>query len=285
MKKRILVILIVLVIAICVSVITVYAYNELTKVDLEDKVSSESTAFGKYVDSLKERNTKTVGIDIRQGTAMELSDSETTTKNIIYQYTYNQNDVSVDKRTDVYDTYDVYVDAEGTEYIYLYNTNLLCGIKSKNIYGVYTSQENAISEKEALNISNNFLLKNIEVASQKRKYELLNVRYDDREAIYIIDYVFKINGINTDDICSVWVTYEGEIGAFSMLYHNRYDSYINMTINKNDLDLKLANQMGKEDYKIQNCYLTKNTKGALVLAYQVFLTDKDVAVIIEIPVK
>lgn len=70
-----------------------------------------------------------------------------------------------------------------------------------------------------------------------------------------------------------------------MLYNNRYDSYIDMTINKNDIDLKLSRQISKESYNIQNCYLTKNAKGELVLAYRTFLTDKDLAVIIEIPVE
>ena len=187
--------------------------------------------------------------------------------NLKYVRTDELKDLSVDKRSDSYGTFDVYCDENNTEYLFLLNTDLFCGMKLDNI-GQATPKANAISVDKANDIANSFLTKNVAEIS---KYKMFSCVYDELSGIYDIQYYKPINNYKSDDIVRIWVKANGEIGSFSAFNMNRYaDISINSDSLKSaddKLNNNIATSLGSSKYTLVDSYLTMDDSGNMVLAY------------------
>jgi hypothetical protein len=91
----------------------------LTKNDLQSPVVADS--YGTIIDKEKANNNFEVDIFGEK-------------KNVKYKETFNQSNLSVDKRPDAYGTYDIYVDDTQNQYIYIYTTLRNCAALKKNLF-------------------------------------------------------------------------------------------------------------------------------------------------------
>lgn len=234
--------------------------------------NDNASAYGSYYDNAKNKVLeKTIAIN-------------ESSKTLKYVRTENIKDAAVDKRSDSYGTYDVYVDNQKTEYLYLLNTNLFCGIKDENV-GQATPQSDAIAEANAKDIAFKFLKSFSSTASS---YKFLSCVYDELAGIYDIQYYMPISGYKTDDICRIWVNAKGEIKAFSAFNNERYK---NITVSENavkNAQNKISNKItatkGTSEYEIVDSYITINDDGKLALVQlvdylvpsgEVYITQRD----------
>ena len=188
--------------------------------------------------------------------------------------------MSVDKRPDAYGTYDIYVDDTQNQYIYLYNTSKLCGFKKESVYGDFLPKDKAITEDSAKKLCDEFLSKLI---TDSPVYLFDSIYYDEREAIYVVEYVSFIDGVKTDDKCILWVTATGELGSFSMFNNSRYLKYADIKINTEKIEEVFKEKMTKANYKVTSKYITLDENGAIVMAYDVYLIDQYTSQLIYIP--
>lgn len=119
-KFKIIIGLALIVVLVSAFVINTYASNDIDNngsntSDNQNSVESLDTsitesAFGNF------QNENLVGTQRN----LELDKSIIT---LTYSYSMNANDIAVTERNDVYGTQDIFVDEDGREYYYLYNTN------------------------------------------------------------------------------------------------------------------------------------------------------------------
>lgn len=265
--KKIITICIICLLALSLSITGVYAISELTKNDLKSPVVADS--YGIMIDKEKADNIFEVDIFGEK-------------RSVNYKETFNQSNMPVDKRSDTFGTFDIYVDNNQNQYIYLYNSSILCGYKKNTVYGDYLAQDKAINEDTAKETCDNFLLKAI---TNDQTYVFDNIYYDEREAVYIVEYVSFIDSVKTDDKCILWITANGDIGAYSMFNNNRYLKYSDIKIDIEKIDSQFKGKTSKENYKLNNNYITLDDNGKLVMVYDIYLTDQHMSQSIYIPIE
>ncbi|MCL2488101.1 MAG: hypothetical protein FWE80_05390, partial [Oscillospiraceae bacterium] len=146
---------------------------------------------------------------------------------LIYQNTLNKNDLPLEERPDNYGFYDIYVDKIGednTEFTFLDNTDILCGIFC-NSYSppldIDPIGEELIVEK-ALEY-----LTAIYSSDMINSYILDACKFDqNQKQSYSICFYKALQGIKTDD--QIWMTVRLDSKIKSFNAHNiyRYDQFI-----------------------------------------------------------
>lgn len=182
-----------------------------------------------------------------------------------YVRTENLKEKPVSKRADSYGTYDVYMDDNQTEYLYLLNSDVYCGFKLSTV-GVATPQENAIIEAEALAIASSFLK---DMRSNSADYKLMSCVYDELAGYYDIQYYLPINGYKSDDIFRLWVDAKGKITSFSEFNYKRY-SNVNISQKKyaeanRELTEKISNETKNLGISVTDSYISIDESGNIIL--------------------
>lgn len=242
----------VIILALFVSAISVSAVAAAVILKQSDPIP-QGDYYGAYFDSSKVQDRgKTV-----------VSNSE----RIFLKYvrTENLKELPVSKRVDSYGTYDVYVDENQTEYLYLYNSDVCCGYKM-NIVGIATLQADAIEKSKALEIANEFLR---ETRVNYNEYQLASCVYDELAGYYDIQYYLPIDGYKSDDIFRVWVDATGKVTSFSEFNYKRYDNIKVRAEKYAKADQKLAGVVTKNtensNFTIVDEYISINDSGDVIL--------------------
>ena len=191
---------------------------------------------------------------------------------VYYTRTENLRNVSVSSRDDSYGTYDVYVDREdNTEYLFLYNSNLLCGMRKENAGSL--NRDNAISESEAISIATAWVRAR---QSNGNEYVFDNCFYEECGGYYDIQFFLPIMGYKSDEIVRLWVDLQGNVNAYSDFNHGRYNM-IALTPEKyanaqSILSDRIAGMFTSCTREIRNTYVSKNDQGEVVLVMEVYFT-------------
>ena len=199
---------------------------------------------------------------------------------LTYEETMNIKDSPVNSRSDNYGTYDVYNDTSGNEYIFLYNSDLLCGYKADYSTketpaspGAIISQENAKNKADAY-ISSVF-------GKDSRQYTYKDMELT-QDYIYYVNYSSFLNGIKTDDDCVVWVcAADGSIYAWHAFSRGRYDGYTGKNLSLSGSHEKLQTALPflqSTDYEIGDQYITLSDNGTLMLHYDIFYTQGGITI-------
>lgn len=257
MKRKALIIVVSVIAVAAVIIASAVAISASLEKDSPTKISGNDsdTAFGKIENSHAVKN-RTVNIE---GKSISLS----------YKQTMNKSDLPVKERYDSYGTYDVYTDENEAEYLFLYNTDLLCGILSK-----YTPPLtlDVISEETALEKAEEYLEKLLENADE---YVLDSNFYNERGGYYDVRFYKPLKGHITDDEIKVWVKTDGEVYNFSAFNRGRYDKYesVKIEISKGMeyAKSKVASELKNEEYTFDDEYITLDDKGRLSVVYEVIL--------------
>ncbi len=185
--------------------------------------------------------------------------------NVSYVRTENLKEKPVSQRKNDYGTYDVFVDDEETEYLYLINTELFCGYK-KSVVGTPLPQDEAISIEKATQFCEKYIKEN---RDYRRDYRLTGCYYDERGGYYDCEYSLYLNDVKTDDVLRIWVASEGCITAVSEFNRNCYDGCEINTQQCNEAKAVAIDNLNKKlDAKVSyseiDGYLSKNDDGELV---------------------
>ena len=257
-------------IAVVVAVGVIVAAALIVKKVIADHSSKRSDpvpdedAYGAYYD---DSENKAITRAVNNGTNLIT---------VYYVRTENLRNVSVSSRNDSYGTYDVYEDEEGTEYLFLYNANLLCGMRKSSV-GSQT-RENAIDESQAIAIAEEW------IRSKKRNgndYVFDTCVYEESGGYYDIMFYLPIEGYKSDEIVRLWIDLQGNINAYSDFNQNRY-GMVSVTPEKlaeaqrklmDLLETKYADS-GKE-VEVNSTYVSKNDAGETVLVMMVVIKEPD----------
>lgn len=250
MKKMLLIVLTIgVILALTVTALSAEATRNNAAISAGDY-------YGRYYDEAKVNTAvKTTTIDAEE-------------KTLSYVRTENLKEKSVDSRADKYGTYDVYVDQAQTEYLYLLNSDILCGFKMK-VVGEATAKEDAIEEAKAMSIADDFLKR---IRSNAQEYKFLSCEYDELAGYYDIQYYLPVGGYKTDDIFRLWVNAQGEITSFSEFNHKRYDdlnvSAVGYKKAGNALESNIKTSIGTAGdikYSVVDSYISVDDNGEVIL--------------------
>lgn len=260
-KKTIGLVLISLLIVLAFSV-SAFAAVEIFK---QSDSTPEGDEYAAYYDGSKGKIMERV---------LEVDSQKTTLK---YVRTENLKENPVSKRADSYGTYDVYADDSQTEYLYLLNTDIYCGFKLSNV-GVATEKEKAISQEDALEVTNKFLKAN---RDNYRDYKLISCEYSELAGYYDIQYYLPISGYKSDDIIRVWVDAQGKVTSFSEFNHKRYDRVKIDPEKYSRADKKLEKTIATQTHKtnsnfnIVDSYISIDDSGNVILVKVIDLKIPD----------
>lgn len=191
--------------------------------------------------------------------------------NLKYKETMNQSDLPMSERADKYGSYDIYVDEQDTQYVFLADSDLFCGFLKTG--ASLETNGKLLSEIEARGIADAYLMETLGEDQREYVYESM---YCDQSNMYHITYASYIGDFKTDDECIIWVRgATGEIYACSMFNRGRYDSYRDSSLTFNDSASLLMEKHPEleEDYndcEILDKYLTLSDGGSLVVTYEVY---------------
>ncbi len=248
-KKPIGLILISLLIVLSVSVSVVAAAEILKQSD----PVPEGDNYGAYYDDSKGKIMERV---------MEVDSKKITLK---YARTENLKEQPASKRADDYGTYDVYIDDSQTEYLYLLNSDVYCGFKLSSV-GIATEKEKAVSQEEALEVANDFLMAN---RGNYRDYKLISCEYSELAGYYDIQYYLPISGYKSDDIIRLWVDAQGKVTSFSEFNYKRYEHIKVDPEEYAKADKKLAEtiatQTQKANLSVVDSYISIDDSGNIIL--------------------
>lgn len=225
-------------------------------------------AYGRTMELLKQNSTKQVTICGKS------------TGTLTYKETMNRSDAPANNRSDNYGTYDVYADRSGNDYVFLLNSDMLCGYKeastAKSIDKVYAGQ--GITEEKAKEIAAQFVT--LTLGEDSRQYKFKEITLSDIN-IYYVTYSFYLGGIQTDDECVVWVdAVDGNISAWHAFNRGRYDVYANHNFSTKSAKEKLEEQIPlvkSANYEIFDQYITKTDDGMLVMHYDIVHHDNGIS--------
>lgn len=248
-KKPVGLALISLLIVLTVSVSAVAAVEILKQSD----PVPEGDAYGAYYDNSKGKILERV---------LQVDSQNITLK---YVRTENLKENPASKRADNYGTYDVYVDTNQTEYLFLLNSDIYCGFKLSTV-GVATEKENAISVDDAMKVANDFLMVS---RSNYRDYKLISCEYSELAGYYDIQYYLPIDGFKSDDIIRLWVDAQGNVTSFSQFNHQRYDRIKIDPEKYAQADKKLVEEISTQTHKanlsVVDSYISIDDAGNVVL--------------------
>lgn len=182
-----------------------------------------------------------------------------------YSYTENLNELPASNRADNYGTYDVYVDANQTEYLFLLDSELFCGFKMIDV-GMPNEQADAIPQEKALEIADRFLT---EQRSNRSDYEFLSCEYRELNGYYDIEYYLPVCGYKSDDVLRLWVSSVGKLTAFSEFNYKRYDDLIIDPAAYEAANQKLGETVARDfeniSFTVADSYITVDDNGRVVL--------------------
>ena len=194
---------------------------------------------------------------------------ETDTTIAKYIRTENLKSLPVEKRADSYGTYDVYVDTEGTEYLYLFNTDLFCGFK-KETDGIPMGKKDAIDEDDAKKTAQEILQR---YGRDPEKYIFDSCTYIELRGYYEIKYYTCYEKYKTDDVAIIWVSSKGEVTAFSEFNYQRYlqvKSFSDEAYKEAEKDIQAQLDKAKNVSGVVNQYLEYDDDGNLRLCAEVY---------------
>lgn len=214
-------------------------------------------AYGRTMELFKQNSTKQVTLNGKSSGTLT------------YKETMN--------RSDNYGTYDVYADESDNEYVFLLNSDMLCGYKegstAESIDKVYAGQ--GITEEKAKEISDSFVT--LTLGQDSRQYRFKEITLSDINTYYVT-YSFYLGGVQTDDECVVWVdAADGIISAWHAFNRGRYDGYANRNLSTSAAKAKLEEQIPlvkSPGYEIFDQYITKTDDGRLVMHYDIVHTEE-----------
>lgn len=201
----------------------------------------------------------------------QISIFDKNSKNLTYKETMNQNALPMSDRADKYGTYDVYVDDQDTQYVFLADSDLFCGFLKMS-----TSQEagsRLLSDIDVRGIADAFL---VEMLGEDQREYVFQSMYCDQSNVYHITYVSYLGDLKTDDECIIWVRgSSGEIYACSMFNRGRYDKYRESNLTYNDSTALLIERYPELEEEFNDCeildkYVTLSDGGNLVVNYEVY---------------
>ena len=194
-----------------------------------------------------------------------------------YDCTVNNVERLPKDRIDKYGTYDEYIGDDGKLYIFLHNTDLLCGFLSvqKN-----QTMEALISEEEAKEISKKYL-EDIIGADAFGQYVLEEVVFDNGMYGYVLRYYYSLGNMKTDDEVVINICYNGDVIAFSGLNLQKYKG-----VPIHIYDISLTDSIGMnylyylnlENFKIQDKYISMKHNGDILFTFEYSYTDNGVAI-------
>ena len=114
----------------------------------------------------------------------------------------------------------VYKDANQTRYYFKETQehgNVLCGIQQERYYATYVPGGEIIAEDTARQIAENYLEQYIENFDE---YTFNSLIYNECDAVFVLSYYLPVQGFVSDDQIVIYITWDGEVGAFSAF--NRY---------------------------------------------------------------
>lgn len=248
-KKTIVLALISLLVLFVVSASTVTAAEILKQSDS----IPVGDYYGAYYDNSKGKvSERTIDIDSQK---------------IILKYvrTENLKEKPASKRSDNYGTYDIYIDDNQTEYLFLLNSDIYCGFKL-NMVGIATEKENAISEDKAIEIANAFLFDN---RDNYRNYKMSSCEYSELAGYYDIQFYLPVCGFKSDDIIRIWVDAQGNVVSFSEFNYQRYD-HIEIEIQRyaradKKIGEIISTQTQKANFYVVDSYISIDNSGNIVL--------------------
>lgn len=202
-------------------------------------------------------------------------------RNLEYKNTMNLYSIPIDKHYDLYGAYDVFCDDENNEYVYLYNSNTLCGYKAEHVYGESQPKDIAIPDEEAINIAQSQMKKLVPDFS--KNYKFLQIKYDEKEGIYIVTYCHYLNNIKTDDQIVVWITANGVFGAYSAFNLNRYDKYENDVFDIQSADKNFKENSKQSEYLLEDKYVSLSEQGEIEMIYSVYDAENFTGITVEVP--
>lgn len=228
-------------------------------------------AYGRIVTANKVNSVKQVTVN------------EKSTQELLYKETMNNKDLPATRRSDSYGTYDIYTDTQDNEYVFLLNSNLLCGYKAKDPTpeGDFSpaSKTTMLTQAQAKEAAAAFMEKTFQNDPRTYLFESIT---PTQMHVYYIDYVSYINGIKTDDVCTMWVRADtGEISAWHAFNRGRYDGYTGKNLSLSGSHEKLQTALPflqSTDYEIGDQYITLSDNGTLMLHYDIFYTQDGITI-------
>lgn len=218
-------------------------------------------AYGRSMELLKQNSTKQVTLNGKSSGTLT------------YKETMNRSDAPVNRRSDNYGTYDVYADEDGNEYIFLLNSDTLCGYKAKDATDIMDYTGKAVTKDDARTTADAYLQSIFGENAQKYQFESIEVQH----TVFYVDYCFYLNGVKTDDQVTLWIrTTDGAVSAWHAFNRGRYDGYASRNLSTNAAKAKLEEQIPlvkSSDYEIFDQYITKTDDGRLVMHYDIVHHD------------
>lgn len=188
-----------------------------------------------------------------------------TNKSIDYQYS-NCSRISnkADNIGSLYSVYDLY-NAEKEELTYLHDTSLLSFYFYRESIRPETPVD--LDQSDALVLANDFLLKFL-TKEQIDKYEAPIITEEASGTyLYIVKYVRKFAGFDTDDVIAVFISLNGNVVAYNGINIGKYDN-INDVITVEEIESAKAaltnkiNSMNLKNTKIRDTIITTNVEGS-----------------------
>lgn len=122
------------------------------------------------------------------------------TVNLTYTYTVNRQATVRGKVTGKYGAVDEYIDENGNNYYYFYNTDELCGFsESDSLYN-----DGALTKDEAAEVARKKLSEYVGIES----YELEDVY--EQQGYFIVLFSKKIGNVFTKDSCNIYIDLSGK---------------------------------------------------------------------------
>lgn len=188
---------------------------------------------------------------------------------LTYKETMNRSDAPANSRSDNYGTYDVYADENGNEYVYLLNSDTLCGYKAKDATDIMDYTGKAVTKDMARETADAFMQAVFGDGAQKYQFESIEVQ----DTVFYVDYCFYLNGARTDDQVTLWIrTTDGAVSAWHAFNRGRYDGYASRNLSTSAARAKLEEQIPivkSADYEIFDQYITKTDDDRLVMHYDI----------------
>lgn len=135
----------------------------------------------------------------------------------------------------------VYKDSNNVKYRFKENKkhgNVLCGIQKERYYATYIPGGKIIAEEKARQIADDYLKEYIE---NFKEYKFNTLTYSECDAVFVINYYLPVQGFVSDDQIVIYITWDGEVGAFSAF--NRYHFEDAPVLDTNKLEQNQASVM------------------------------------------
>lgn len=221
-------------------------------------------AYGSSMELLKQNSTKQVTLNGKNSGTLT------------YKETMNRRDAPAFSRNDNYGSYDVYADEDGNEYVYLLNSDMLCGYKAKDATDIMDYTGKAVTNDIARKTADAYMESVFGNDAQKYRFESIEVQ----DTVFYVDYCFYLDGTKTDDQVTLWIrTTDGAVSAWHAFNRGRYDGYANRNLSASAAKAKLEEQIPlvkSADYEIFDQYITKTDDGRLVMHYDIVHHDNGI---------